>query len=286
MSFDQVRVISKHIQPVSLAEVEHLEIRLGIRLPDGYRGFITRFGDGFYCDLFRIYTPSEILRKYSEYQDLWGASYTPDDQGKARWYYEGSEVVLNPSELEQSYIIGDTKDGDQLVFYPLQPDKIFVIPRGDRKTTALRADLSDLHQWNTTDDIIPTFEPIHDQTVLHLRSDDCSLDQMSWLKQLRKYWGEEQVIVAYQTIEIWSWTLNCFVIAIGGRIELKYEQATKRIFKQGQVSPVVVETDKHSLRVAINCDHEESPSLTVFMRDLETQGLCHWERPNSLGVHS
>jgi hypothetical protein len=277
VSFDQVRVISKHIQPVSLAEVEQLEIRLGIRLPDGYRGFITHFGRGIYCDTFRIYAPQEILDKYERYRHDWATLFYHESEGQRRWHYTGSESVLNGAQLAQSLIIGDSIDGDKLVFYPAQPDKVFILPRHDLKITFVSADLSDLHLWDTETPRMLTFWSWHNHESLSFLSQQFSLDQAGCLAQLQQRW---EILIEYRDADAWSWMLIGFVPSIGARVQWIQDEKITRTVQNEQGSYTVEGDGQRTLSVQIYCDQEAVETVNTFMRDLETQDLCHWENPN------
>src|SRR5262249_35866472 len=48
------------VTPVAEADVDRAESVLGVRFPDGYRTFVTRFGRGVLSGLVRFYTPAEV----------------------------------------------------------------------------------------------------------------------------------------------------------------------------------------------------------------------------------
>src|SRR5262245_7699770 len=124
--FDSVYRLSRHIQPIAQSEVEQLETHFGTPMPIGYKEFVTRFGLGTYCDIFRIYPPNQSLKVYIERREWWKGWYYPDTRdGSRHWFFEGSEEILSDAQLRESIIIGDSYDGDNLVFYPPQPDRIF-----------------------------------------------------------------------------------------------------------------------------------------------------------------
>ena len=141
--FDEVFVISKHIQPVPQSEVDKLEDHFGFKFPIGYTNFITRFGYGEYCGLFYIYTPLSILARSLDERKTWRQFYyesVVDD--KQHWIFEGSERVLSEKQLQKSILIGSSLDGDQLVFYPPKPDRIYILPRHSDKIVWVKSDFS------------------------------------------------------------------------------------------------------------------------------------------------
>jgi hypothetical protein len=177
MIFDQVHLISRHVQPIPLAQVIQVEKALGIQLPEGYRRFITRWGLGVYCDLFWIYAPDQIMQSYHKYRKAWKNFSHFDVQGKRHWLYEGSEGILDESQLQESIVIGDSSDGDKLVFFPCQHNKIYILPRNSRTITWIKADFSDLHRWNATAPRVLTFAPWHGQITLYFLSEQYRLNK-------------------------------------------------------------------------------------------------------------
>src|SRR5690349_14764589 len=102
MFFDQVHIISKNIEPVPLADVEKLETELGVKMLSGYAPFITRFGEGVYCDLFQIFAPKHILEDYKKYREGWDNFYYRDTEEKLHWFFEGSEHILSEAQVQES----------------------------------------------------------------------------------------------------------------------------------------------------------------------------------------
>ncbi len=206
MIFDDVPVIGR-IQPTPRAEVEALETRLGITLPAGYAEFITRFGEGTYCDLFDIHPPQRIERDYL----LWRADW------REHWFFTG---VLSRTQSQQSYLIGSTVNGDQIVFYPPQPDTLFILPRSSDEVETVRADFSDLHHWGSPTPRLRVFATWHAQTTDYFGYTHFTLDQASCLEQTWAYWGE--VLTAHQSDNEYERTSIFFIPAIGGRMQITW----------------------------------------------------------------
>jgi hypothetical protein len=274
MIFDDTHIISKHIQPIAMTEVERLESTLGIKLPIGYRNFISRFGLGTYCDLFYIYSPDYILQEHAKHREFWKEWYYTDTQGKSHWFFEGSESILNEAQLQECIIIGDTKDGDELVFYPAQPDKIYVLPRHSDKITWVNADLTDLHAWNRPTPYPLTFAPWHNQTKLNFRSLQFSLTQATCLEQFEARWGSDSILMIYQHSDAWSWQLVFFLPPIGGRIQILQDEGVTRTFTQDNgIQATIGGGGQRWLHIQITCDEEAESEVQGFIKHLQTQGL-------------
>jgi hypothetical protein len=263
MLFDDVRLISQHIEPASLADVQKTESELGIQLPAGYTEFITRFGAGMYCDLFRIYTPDRIPDETRQHREWWLVSYYEYPEGERHWFFEGSEAIISPEQLQASFMIGDSIDGDNLVFYPPQPDKLFILPRHDTKIDVVRSDLNDLHGWDSPAPRLRAFQPWHRQTAVSCVASEYSLTQSLCLEQFKQRWGQEHIFMLDDSHDATDWMLIFFLPPIGGRVQITGDELTG-----GTANP--------SLALQIWCDEEAEPEVLAFTAHLETQGLCKW----------
>lgn len=124
---ETVYLVDPRIQPASLESIAEVSNQSGVPFPPGYEAFITRLGRGVFCDMVRVYEPSRILKE------------TPDFQESMDRYYHWSG--LSQTEATTSIIIGDSVDGDRLVFCPSRPENLFVLPRHDLRAMALPWDL-------------------------------------------------------------------------------------------------------------------------------------------------
>jgi hypothetical protein len=284
MIFDEVQVISTHIQPIPLSEVERVEHLLGVQLPEGYIAFITRFGVGRYCDLFRIYAPNQILEEYTKHRDFWKVWYYTDTEGKQHWFFEGSEALLNESQLQESIIVGDSVDGDELVFYPAQPDRIYVLPRHSDRISWVKADFSDLHHWETPIPLLLTFAPWHNQTTLNFLSLEFTLDKANCIEQFKKRWGNDAVLLIHDRTDEWSWNLVCFVPPIGGRVQASQDEGITRTYVDAIGNITTIQgSGTRRLSFQIYCDEEAVADVSAFFVYLEAQGWCYWKNNVALG---
>jgi len=138
MQIDDISVKGR-VGPLPTNEdVDAVEAALGLRFPNGYREYVTRFGAGVLGGTFvRIYLPSRILTEYREFQERWDKY----------WFWEDSEELLPKSTAVASIIIGDTLDGDELVFQPANPARIFVLPRNHETAFEAGTDLMEALDW-------------------------------------------------------------------------------------------------------------------------------------------
>lgn len=110
-------------KPIDAAEVDACERALGMRFPQGYRELMTRYGRGILGGLLRFYAPAEIA-------DLDG----PRGVGEWRqriaeyWFWDASAALMSKQRALTCIRIGDTVGGDELVFDPAEPERIYVLP--------------------------------------------------------------------------------------------------------------------------------------------------------------
>lgn len=156
MNHAAIRVAPGPLAPVTEAEIEAAEAGLGLRFPAGYREFVTRFGQGLLGGFLRVYPPALILNEYRDVQQRW-AEY---------WFWGAGHEVLAKDKALSCVIIADTTGGDELVFHPTEPDRLYVLPRNAPAVHAVGANLDEAMAWiltpgNLSDgEIDPTtFEP-------------------------------------------------------------------------------------------------------------------------------
>jgi len=116
--FDNVTVVSRPLVLSTPAEVDAAETRIGTRFPSGYREYVTQLGEGVLAGFIRIYPPRRILTGDNNV-DEWR------QRIERYWFWDAptKETAL------EAVVIGDTLEGDELIFHPANPDLIYVLPR-------------------------------------------------------------------------------------------------------------------------------------------------------------
>jgi hypothetical protein len=269
--FDDVILLSPKIQPIAMEEVEALKQHLGFALPSGYREFITHFGEGDYCDLFRIYPPSSIREEYASYRESWKTWYYESRDVK-HWFYEGSEHILSEEQLQACIIVGDSFDGDYIVYHPSQPDKLFVLPRHYYKIYTLKADFSDLHIWIEASPRLKIFTPWQDRAHLDFRSNLFALDQATCLAKFRQRWCDH-LIIPYDKSDAWSWQLVFFLPPIGGRVQILQDEGMTRTIHQENAIVTIGGNSVRWLSMQIDLDKDAVEDVRVFVDVLQAEGL-------------
>jgi hypothetical protein len=137
MDLNGIYLVSENLNPATTAMVTDAEARLGAPFPSGYKEYVTKLGAGVLSGYVCIWTPDRILAEHAEYRELWGNNFL---------WEEGEQAIAYDRVLE-SIILGDTWDGDSIVFHPRNPSRIYVLPREVNRTFEIGANLSEALVW-------------------------------------------------------------------------------------------------------------------------------------------
>ncbi len=137
MKIDDVRIVREPLVLATQADIEGLESRLWINFPEGYQDYLTRLGEGVLGSFVRIYPPWRVENELA---------------GRRRriakyWFWEEGRDVLPKARAMECVIVGDTVNGDELVFHPSRRDHLFVLPRDDEQVFDAGADLPAAVEW-------------------------------------------------------------------------------------------------------------------------------------------
>jgi hypothetical protein len=147
--FDNVYLVKDKLETVPESEVLDLEKSLNIKTPAGYLEFITKLGIGEYCGLIRIYEPAKILQDYKEAQKRW----------KEYYFWDRGETVLPKEKVLQSIVFGDSIDSDEIIYFPEQPNRLFVLPRQDNTIYWIEGCFANLMDWQSEDGAVRERSP-------------------------------------------------------------------------------------------------------------------------------
>lgn len=137
MKIDEVRIVREPLVLATQADVEGIESRLWITFPEGYRDYVTRLGEGVLGSFVRIYPPWQIESELAEWRRRI-AKY---------WFWDEGRDVLPKERALECVIVGDTINGDEMVFHPSRRDRLFVLPRDDEQIFDAGADLLAAVEW-------------------------------------------------------------------------------------------------------------------------------------------
>ena len=147
MSFDNTRIVDPYVENGMCAEVkltlandadvDAVEAKANFHFPTGYREYVTTLGRGEYCSYIRIHMPWKILSEYRDYQRFL----------KEYWFWDRGAEVISKSKATESVNVGDTMDGDVILFHPSNPGELFVLPRHDDMSHRIGSNLYDAIDW-------------------------------------------------------------------------------------------------------------------------------------------
>jgi hypothetical protein len=127
------------------AEVDAAQKQLEVVFPDGYREYVTTFGEGTLGGSYiRIFPPHALLAWRKHYLELM----------RDYWLWDEEPFIFTQKQALESYAIGDTLDGDQLVVHPDNKDKIFVLPRNEYRVYEAGVTLAAAIEWLCTAGIL------------------------------------------------------------------------------------------------------------------------------------
>jgi hypothetical protein len=87
-------------------------------LPAGYADLMRAHGPGTLAGKVRVYGPRTILRERKKWHTR-----------LAKYWFWGAGPLLTQADAKSAVRVGDTLDGDELVFHPRAPDVLFVLGR-------------------------------------------------------------------------------------------------------------------------------------------------------------
>lgn len=123
------------------AQVDALEARLWGPFPAGYREYVTTLGEGVLGGGFvRVYPPWRVERDLDEWRRR-VAKY---------WFWDKGRKLLPKERGVECVVVGDTANGDELVFHPMRPGRLFVLPRDSEQVFDAGPDLLAAVEWVLT----------------------------------------------------------------------------------------------------------------------------------------
>ena len=137
MKIDDARIVNEPLVLATQADIEGVESRLWITFPEGYRDYLTRLGEGVLGSFVRIYPPWRVENELAGWRRRI-AKY---------WFWDEGRDVLPKERAMECVIVGDTVNGDEVVFHPSRRDHLFVLPRDDEQIFDAGADLLAAVEW-------------------------------------------------------------------------------------------------------------------------------------------
>lgn len=155
MTLDEVVPTSDKRFYDDLASIDQAEARLGIKLPSGYREYITRFGEGILGGYIRVYPPHQLLDGDNSVTE-WRARI------REYWFWDEGEQLLTKEKALECHIVADTIEGDEIVAHPSNPDQLYVLPRYEEQSYIAGEGLLATLEWLLSSGVLT--EPIDDRS--------------------------------------------------------------------------------------------------------------------------
>lgn len=114
-----------------------LEADLGVIFPEGYERYIVGLGEAIYAGFVRIYPPARVRRELEEWRER-VAQY---------FFWDASAELLHRSSVVESIVIGDTLDGDEIIFHPADSGVFYVLTRHQGVIHRITGHLDALLDW-------------------------------------------------------------------------------------------------------------------------------------------
>ena len=119
MDFNRIYIIGGSCVLASDKEVKEAAAKLEVTFPIEYYEYITTLGEGSLGNLVRVYPPWRIIAELDRWRD----------RIRQYWFWDEGIEVLTDEQAEESIVIADTLNGDELIFHPSQPNRMLVLPR-------------------------------------------------------------------------------------------------------------------------------------------------------------
>jgi hypothetical protein len=137
MKIDEIQIAGEPLVLATDAEIHTLESLLWIDLPDGYRDYVTRLGEGTLGSFIRVYPPWRIEHELTEWRRRIGKY----------WFWDEGRALLPKERALECMIVGDTLNGDELIFHPTRRGHLFVLPRDSEQVFEAGDNLLQAIEW-------------------------------------------------------------------------------------------------------------------------------------------
>ncbi|MEM8530421.1 MAG: hypothetical protein AAGF95_06240 [Chloroflexota bacterium] len=247
--FDTIYLVSPKLITGTSQDIIQLEDVMGFELPDSYHIYSTTLGRGWLCDTIWMFEPAFIQSEYQTIRNRWAAlTQLPTN--------------ITQEQLQMSIPIAKTDEGDQFIYNPLSPERIFILPGHNNIVYWTSSTFQSLLQWESAQGVVqktPTFlyfEPDREdrwQKLGTLESMHIFMEELIHLIQKRlalpiAHRLDEQTDVSQTTI--------LFYPSIGGRLELTHDYS-----------------DEDTVYIMINYDSEYEKIIQSLVAILQEYGF-------------
>lgn len=147
------------LSPVPVETVNRAEQVLGCEFPPGYREYIMRLGSGVLGGtLVRVYHPSRVVKELADFRE----------RIREYWLWDDGHPQLSEKHILESIRIAETLSGDELIFHPSDPTRLYCLTRGGPDVHAVGRSLLEAIDWLCSAGVVTrafierNFEPDHE----------------------------------------------------------------------------------------------------------------------------
>ncbi|MGL4584624.1 MAG: SMI1/KNR4 family protein [Flavobacterium sp.] len=141
----------------TIEDINSCEQVLSFRFEEDYKAYMLQYGIGLLGGTYiRIYGPTQITSNQKE----WLARVTE------YYFWEEGEDILTKEQVLNSICIGDTLDGDEIIFFQ---ESYYVLPRNEENIYLLGKNLHNAIEWLCSKGILTEafeereFEPFNEK---------------------------------------------------------------------------------------------------------------------------
>ena len=140
MRLDDVGVAAEMRHVATLEEVARAEEVLKVAFPPGYAEYVTTLGEGTLSAWVRVYPPWLVVDGLRGWRE----------RVATHWFWEHGERKLSRARAGKCVLVADTLGGDELVFHPSKPDRLYVLPHDGDDVFVVDGTLWDAVDWLCT----------------------------------------------------------------------------------------------------------------------------------------
>jgi hypothetical protein len=128
-----VYLVNPVLKVASKGDVERAEKTLGTKFPKGYADFVTKFGTGLFNDVIRVYAPDNVVDELEQFRN----------RIEEYYFWDQSEDLISKERVKECIWIADTLNGDEVIFHPDNPARLYLLPRDSEEIEILGKTLND-----------------------------------------------------------------------------------------------------------------------------------------------
>lgn len=144
MKITDISVRRRTRRLVAVEDIKAAEKRLKTTFPQGYEEYATTLGEGVLSALVRVYPPWQVVNGLKDWRR----------RIRDYWFWGDSEQPIDQEQAQEFVVFADTMNGDEIIFHPDEPSRIFMLPHEDENVYEVGATLSEALTWACTSGVL------------------------------------------------------------------------------------------------------------------------------------